>query len=328
MPHLTRRRLLGASAILLGASGFPAFGADAYPSKPIKVIVPFAAGGGVDILARIVGNDLSGLLGEPVVIDDRAGAGGNIGVHAAAASDPDGYTVVMATTGTHSINPSLYKDLPYDPIKDFEPITGIASVPNLLVVNSTLPVRSVKELIDYAQSKPGTLNFGSFGIGTSNHLSGEMLKQMTGIDIVHVPYRKAPEAITDLISGQIQMLFVNTPLGLPHVKSGKLRALAVTSEKRSSIVPDLPTMSEAGVPNFVVESWYGLFAPVKTPEAIIGKLHDETIKVLKRQEIERAFAAQGAEPLPTTPEQLSSIIRAEIPKWKKIIEEAHVTVSY
>jgi tripartite-type tricarboxylate transporter receptor subunit TctC len=323
-----RRRVLlaGVSAVAWGAA--PTFAAaDGYPERPVKIIVPFAGGGGVDILTRVVGDYLAKRLGEPVVVDDRPGAGGNIGVQAVATAAPDGYTLVMATTGTHAINPSLYKKLPYDPIKDFAPITTIALAPNLLVVNRDLPVKSVSDLIALARSKPGTINFGSFGPGTSNHLSGEMLKHIAKIDIVHVPYRKAPEAITDLIAGRIQMLFVNTPLGLPHVKAGKLRALAVTGSKRSEIVPDLPTMIEAGVPGFVVESWYGLMAPAGTPAAVVTRLHDEVVAILALPDVKATFAVQGVEPFATSPRELTERIKLEMAQWKKIIDIAHVTLN-
>lgn len=327
MLQFNRRRAFGSACIgLLCAFGPAALAQDVYPAKPIKIVVPFAAGGGVDILTRIVAEHLGDRLGQRVIVDPRPGAGGTIGVQAVASAPPDGYALVMATTGTHAINPGLYRKLPYDPVADFEPITTIALAPNLLVVDPALPVESVGDLIALARSKPGALNFGSFGLGTSNYLSGELLKQFAGIDIVHVPYRKAPDAVTDLMSGRIQLLFVNTPLGLPHVEAGKMRALAVTGAKRSPIAPELPTMIEAGVPDFVVESWYGLFAPAGTSREIIEKVRSEVTAILDRADVKSLFAKQGVETFATTPNELAAMITMEIPKWKRIIHAANVSI--
>lgn len=326
MLKITRRHLIGGlGALVLSVVAPLAQAQSSYPSNPVTVVVPFAAGGGVDILTRILAQHLSEKLGEPVVVENRPGAAGALGVQLVAQAEPDGYTLVMATTGTHTINPGLYKDLPYDPLKDFAPITTVASVPNLLVVNPDVPADSVEELVELARSKPGELKFGSFGPGTSNHLSGELMKHLAKLDIVHVPYRKAPEGVADLISGQIDMLFVNTPLGLPHVQSGRMRALAVSGAKRSATAPELPTMSEAGVEGFVVESWYGLFAPAGTPEPVISKLHDAVAEVLARPDVQAFFAKQGAETLTSTPAEISAAIEAEIPRWKEIIEISGTT---
>ncbi len=263
--------------------------------------MPFAAGGGVDILTRALAQPLGERLGQQVIVDDKPGAGGNLGVDAVAKAPADGYTLVMATTGTHTINPGLYPKLPFDAERDFKPITLIASVPNLLVVNPALGVDSAAELVALAKSKPGALSFASFGNGASNHLSGEMLKSLTGIDVIHVPYKSAPQAVTDLMAGQTAFAFVNTPLALPHVRSGKLKALAVTGAKRSAATPEFPTMQEAGVPGFVVESWYGLMAPAGTPDAVIARLHKETLAVLATPEVREFFAKQGADVVTSTP---------------------------
>ena len=327
MPTTTRRHLLaGGSALALFAIASRLDAQEVYPARPVKIVVPFAAGGGVDILTRILVQQLTERLGQSFVVENLTGAGGNIGVQAVAAAPPDGYALVMATTGTHAINPALSKKLPYDPIASFAPIAAVAQVPNLLVVSPQVSATSVKELVALARAKPGAVNFGSFGPGTSNHLSGEMFKDLGGIDIVHVPYRRAPEAITDLISGRIEMLFVNMPLGLPHVQAGKIRALAVTGAKRSPLVPELPTMIEAGVADFVVESWYGLFAPAGTPRAVVAKLHDALGAIVKRPEVVAAFAQQGAETMMTTPEELNEMIKAEIPRWKKIAERIKLSL--
>jgi tripartite-type tricarboxylate transporter receptor subunit TctC len=298
----------------------PLWAQDAFPSKPLRIVVPFAAGGGVDILTRVLAQHLGDALHQQVIVEDRTGAGGNVGVDVVAKSPPDGYTLVMGTTGTHTINPGLYSKMPFDAEKDFRPITLIASVPNLLVVNPSLPVHDVKELVALAKSQPGKLSFASFGNGTSNHLSGEMFKSAAGITVLHVPYKSATQAVTDLIAGQTQFAFVNTPLALPQVRAGKLRALAVTGAKRSPATPDYPTMSEAGVPGFVVESWYGLLAPAGTPDAVIAKLHDATVAVLARPEVREFFAKQGADVETSTPAEFAARIRKEKAQWAEVIK--------
>jgi tripartite-type tricarboxylate transporter receptor subunit TctC len=300
-------------------SAQPAEAQKAYPDKPVRIVVPFAAGGGVDILTRIMGQYLTERLGQQVIVDNRPGAGGNLGTDGVAKSPPDGYTLVMGTTGTHTINPGLYPKLPYDAVKDFRPITLTASVPNLLVVNPELPVKSARELIELAKASPGKLNFGSFGNGTSNHLSGELLKSVAQIDVVHVPYKNAPQAVIDLMTGQISFAFINMPLALPHVQGGKLRALAVTGAKRSTAAPEFPTMAEAGVPGFVVESWYGLLAPAGTPDAIIERLHRDVVAVLAKPEVQSAFAQQGAEPMTSTPAEFATLIVEGKKQWAEII---------
>jgi tripartite-type tricarboxylate transporter receptor subunit TctC len=297
-----------------------------FPTRPVRIIVPFAAGGGVDILTRTLAQHLSDRLGQQVIVDDRPGAGGNLGVDAVAKSPPDGYTLVMATTGTHTINPGLYAKLPFDAEKDFKPITLIASVPNLLVVNTALGVSSVGDLVALAKAQPGKLSFASFGNGASNHLSGEMLKSLTGIQVTHVPYKSAPQAVTELIAGQTAFAFVNTPLALPHVRSGSLKALAVTGAKRSPATPAFPTMQEAGVPGFVVESWYGLMAPAGTPDAVIARLHKETVAVLALPEVKEFFAKQGADVATSTPAEFAAMIKTERARWAEVIRTsgAHV----
>ena len=296
--------------------------AQPYPSKPVKVVVPFAAGGAVDILTRVLADRLGPALGQNIVVEPVAGAGGNLGSAQVAQAAPDGYTLLMATTGTHTINPGLYKNMPFDASKDFAPITLIASVPNILVVHPDVPAKTVRELVALAKSKPGKLNFASFGHGTSNHLSGELFKSVAGIDVVHVPYKNAPQAVLDLVGGQVSFAFVNAPLALPQVKAGKLRALAVTGGKRSPAVPELPTMAEAGLPDFVVESWYGLMAPAATPEAVIRKVYDDTLKVLKSPEIAEAFARQGADVIWTTPAVFGAIVATERARWADVIRKS------
>ena len=314
-----RRRFLALSATALALAAPSLWAAD-YPTKPIRIVVPFAAGGGVDILTRVLAEKLSDRLHQQVIVENRTGAGGNVGVDVVAKAPADGYTLVMATTGTHTINPGLYKSLPFDAEKSFAPITVVASVPNLLVVNPSLPVHDVKELVALAKAHPHKYSFASFGNGTSNHLSGEMLKSMAGIDVVHVPYKKATQAVTDLIAGQTAFAFVNTPLALPQVHAGKLRALAVTGAKRSAAIPEYPTMSEAGVPGFVVESWYGLMAPAGTPQPVIERLNKETLAVLADPAVRAFFRKQGADVETSTPAEFAARIHAEKAQWAEVIK--------
>ena len=304
-----RRAALAASAAAaLFLIANPA-SAETWPSKTVKIVVPFAPGGTTDILARAVAPELSKAFGQQFIVDNRAGAGGNIGAELVAKSPNDGYTLLMGTVGTHGINRALYKSLPFDAEKSFAPITVVASVPNLLVVNPSLPVHDVKELVALAKAHPHKYSFASFGNGTSNHLSGEMLKSMAGIDVVHVPYKKATQAVTDLIAGQTAFAFVNTPLALPQVHAGKLRALAVTGAKRSAAIPEYPTMSEAGVPGFVVESWYGLMAPAGTPQPVIERLNKETLAVLADPAVRAFFRKQGADVETSTPAEFAARIQ-------------------
>jgi tripartite-type tricarboxylate transporter receptor subunit TctC len=294
--------------------------AQSYPDKPIKLVVPFAPAGATDVLARIVGQKLSELEKQPVIVDNRAGAGGNIGSDAVAKAAPDGYTLLMGAVGTHAINVSLYKKMPYDPVKDFIPVVLVATVPNVLVVPASLPVNSVKELIAYGKANPGKLNFGSSGNGTSIHLSGELFKSMTGMDMQHVPYKGSGPATVDLLSGQVQMMFDNLPSAMPNIKSGKLKALAVTSAKRSPSLPDVPTIAEAGVPGYEAPSWFGILVPKGTPPEIVAKLNTDINKILAMPDTKKKFLEQGAEPAGGTPEQFAALINSEIPKWAKVVK--------
>ena len=315
----THRVLLCLAAALCLFASAPSRAADVYPTRPVRIVVPFVAGGGVDILTRVLARYLEPILGQPVVVEPKPGAGGNLGVDYVAKAPPDGYTLLMATTGTHTINPGLYKTLPFDPVRDFRPITIIASVPNLLVVNPALPVKSVADLVALAKQRPGKLNFGSFGNGTSNHLSGELFKTTSGIDIVHVPYKSATQAVADLVGGQLDLAFVNTPLALPQVEAGKLRALAVTGAARSNATPQYPTMQEAGVKGFVVESWYGLMAPAGTPDAVIERLHRAVAAALAEPTLVENFRKQGADVETDTPADFAARIASEGKRWAEII---------
>ncbi len=296
--------------------------AQPYPNRTVKIVVPFAAGGAVDILTRVLADKLQPVLGRNIVVEPVPGAGGNVGSAAVAHASPDGYTLLMATTGTHTINPGLYKNMTFDVLNDFAPITLIASVPNILVVHPDVPAKNVRELVALAKSKPGKLNFASFGHGTSNHLSGVLFESVAAIDATHVPYKSAPQAVLDLVAGQVQFAFVNAPLALPQVRAGKLRALAVTGAKRSPAVPDMPTMAEAGLPDFVVESWYGLMAPAGTPQPVVTRIYEDTLRVLKTPEMTEAFAKQGADVIWASPSVFGAIIATEKARWAEVIRKS------
>ena len=324
--HATRRFALGsiASAVVLGAGllGGTSALAQAYPTKPVTIIVPFAAGGTTDILARIIGQALTAELGQSVVVDNRAGAGGNIGGQAAAKATPDGHTLFMGTVGTHAINASLYKKMPFDPVKDFAPLTRVANVPNLLVANPAQPYKSVKDLIAYAKANPGKVNFGSSGNGSSIHLSGELFKSLAKVDMQHVPYKGSAPAVTDLLGNQIDIMFDNMPSAIQHVRSGKLAPLAVTTAKRSPELPNVPTIAEAGVPGYEATSWFGMFAPAGTPAPVLAKLNAAIVKVLAQPDVKKKINEQGAEVYSETPEQFAAFIQAESVKWGKVVKES------
>ena len=291
-----------------------------YPSKPIRMIVPSAPGSGPDIMARAIGQKLTEALGQAIVIDDKPGAGGIIGSEAAAKAPPDGYTLIMSNAGAHTVNPGLYAKLPYDPVKDFAPVTLVALAPNILIVHPTLPVRNVKDLIALATAKPGELTFGSGGNGSTAHLSGEMFKPMAGINIVHIPFKGSPAAVIGVIAGQIALAIPNIPPALPHVRSGKLKALAVTTAKRAAGVPDLPTVAEAGLPGYEATAWFGVLAPAATPPQIIARLNAAIVKIAHAREMQERLTAEGADAVGNTPEQFAQIIKSDIAKWAKVIK--------
>ena len=323
-----KRRSLALAAAAAGALALMPFAvqAQAFPAKALTIVVPFSAGGTTDILARVVGQYMAKDLGQPVIIDNRAGAGGNIGAQMVARAAPDGYTLLMGTVGTHAINQSLYKKMSFDPIKDFAPITRVALVPNLLVANPGQPFKNVKELIAYAKANPGKVNFASSGNGTSIHLSAELFKQMTQVEMQHVPYKGSAPAVADLIGGQTAIMFDNMPSVMPHVKAGKLRAMAVTTARRSPALPDVPTIAESGVPGYDTSSWFGLLAPVGTPADVVAKLNAAIVKALADPEVKTKLAEQGAEPHPEKPEQFAAFIGAETTKWGKVVKESGASV--
>jgi len=322
------RSLIRAVAVAaFAASASLAFAQAPYPSKPIRIVVPFPAGGTTDILARAVAAKLTETTGQPAVVDNRPGAGGNIGAELVAKSAPDGYTFLMGTVGTHAINPSLYAKMPYDHVKDFAPVILVAGVPNVLVVNPALPVNSVQELIAYIKANPGKVNFASSGSGTSIHLSGELFKTMTGLQLTHVPYKGSAPALQDLVGGQVQIMFDNLPSSLALIKGGKLKALAVTSLERSSALPDVPTMAESGLPGFEASSWFGLLAPAGTPHDAIAKINGEVAKWLATPEAKEKLASQGAIAASgLTPEDFQKHIASETTKWAKVVKESGAKV--
>ncbi len=300
--------------------------AQEYPVKPIRLIVPFAAGGPMDIMSRAVADKLTSAWGQQVVVDNRGGAGGSIGTEIAARAAPDGYSLLTGHIGTHAVNVSLYRKLGYDPVKDFAPITLMATLPLGLFVHQSVPARSVRELIAYAKARPGQLNFASAGSGGPTHMAGEMLKAMAGIDIVHVPYKGNAAALNDLIAGQAQMMFSNLLTAMPHVRSGRLRAIAISSAQRSPQAPDLPTVAESGVPGYDILPWYGVLAPAGTPRAIVIKLNREIRAILEAPEMKLRFMAQGIDLVTSTPEDFGKLIRAEIPKWRKVVKDSGAKV--
>jgi len=311
--------LLGASLLAFNAA---AQSAASYPGRPIRMIVPSAPGSGPDIMARAIGQKITEAFGQQVIIDDKPGAGGIIGSEAAAKSAPDGYTLIMANAGSHAVNASLYAKLPYDPVKDFAPITLVSSAPNILIVHPSLPVKSVKDLIALAKSKPGQLAFGSGGNGSTAHLSGEMFKTMAGIDIVHIPFKGSPGAVLAVIAGQIAMAMPNIPPALPHVKTGKLKALAVTTAKRAAAVPGLPTVAESGLPGYEATAWFGVLAPAGTPRDIIDRLNGVIVKSLRAAEMQQRLQADGAEAAGGTPEDFAAVIRRDIAKWAVVVKKS------
>jgi tripartite-type tricarboxylate transporter receptor subunit TctC len=295
--------------------------ANDYPAKPIRLVVPAAPGGGADFLARIVGVKLGELVGQSVVVENRAGASGTIAADGTAKSAGDGYTVLMGQSTSIVIAPQLYPKLPYDTLRDLKPVTLVAEVPNVMVVHPSVPANTVKELIALAKAKPETLNFGSSGNGAPSHLAGEMFKSATGTRLVHVPYKGAGPAVNALIAGEIQVMFAPIVAVLPQVKAGRLRALGVTSAKRSAAAPDLPTLAETGLTGYEISSWFGLFVPASTPAAVVDKLFKETSRVLKSPDVIERFAKEGAEPVGSTPAEFNNYVRTEFVKYNKVIKD-------
>ena len=307
------------SALAAGAA------AQQYPSKTVRFVVPFVAGGPTDIQGRMLGEKLGQRLGQQFIIDNRGGANGNIGLELTAKAPPDGYTIVIATVGTWAVNPSLYKNMPFDPVKDFAPIMQVSSSPGVLVVHPSVPVKNVKELIALAKAKPGKLDYGSSGVGGFGHISGALFCLMTKTEMVHIPYKSSAPSLTDLIAGQIQVLFNNAISTVPFIKSGQTRALAVTSLKRMNALPDLPSLDETGIKGYDNSSWSAVAAPAGTPKEIITKLNTELNQILKLPDVQERNASFGADPVGGTPEQYGEYLKSEIAKFARVVKEAKIS---
>ena len=319
----TLAALFGLALALTLALGGAAQAQNNYPDKPIHFVVPYPPGGGTDVIARIVVERFQAALGQTIVIDNKGGAGGSIGSDLVAKAAPDGYTVLF-TLSSHTINPAILQKLTFDTVRDFEPVGMVASLPQLLAVNNDLPVKTVAELIALARAKPDSLSFASVGNGSPGHLAGELLKLRTGTKMTHIPYRGGGPAVTDVMGGQVPLLWVSIPAAAQFVKTGKLRALAVSTVKRSAAFPDVPTLQEAGIKDFEVDSWYAMFVPAKTPRAIIDKLNKALNTVVAEPAIREKLLAQGAEGVGGTPEALAAVVAAELPRWAKLAKDANI----
>ncbi len=313
------------ATVLATAFAAPAVQAETYPGRPIRIVVGFPTGGAPDTLARIVSEKISPSWGQPVVVDNKPGAGGNIGAEAVARAPGDGYTLALGTVGTHSINGAVYSKLPYDMVKDFTPVILLATTPNVLVVHPGVPAKTTAELIALAKSKPGALTFGTPGIGTSPHVAGELFNTVAGVKITHVPYKGRAMAIPDLLGGHITMMFDNLPSALPVIKEGKLRALGVTSLKRSASAPDIPTLAEQGLSGFQADSWFAIFAPATTPKDVVAKLNTELNRIFTLPDVQAKLKTLGLDPVLGTPDALASFQKAEIAKWAKVVKDSGTT---
>ena len=322
------RRIGTAACLVLAATGLIAApaAAQSFPNRPVKLVVPFPPGGPLDTVGRTIAQKLTEAWGQSVVVENKPGAGGNIGADAVAKSPPDGYTVVMGALSTHAVNPSLYPKMPYDAVKDFAPITLVAITPNVLVVNPALPVNSVQDLVAYARANPGKLNFGSGSNGSAGHLAGELFKVDTGTDIVHIPFKGGAPATQALLAGETQFMFDNLANAMAQVKAGKLKALAVTTAQRSKLAPELPTMAEAGVPGFDITTWFGLLAPAGTPPDVIAKWNADVVKILNSPDMRERLTAAGAEPAPMTPPEFAAFIQRELARYARIVKASGAKV--
>lgn len=314
-------RVITAAAFALCAAPLSA---QSYPTKTVRLVVPFSPGGSTDVTARILAQKLTEAWRQQVIVDNRAGAGGNIGAESVARAAPDGYTLLLATTGVMAINHKLYKSLPYDSLKDLAPVTQIGGLPLILIVHPSLPAKSVRDLVAMAKAKPGSLSFASSGVGSATHMTAELFRMMAGVDMVHIPYKGSGQAMTDLISGQVGVAFDQITSSIGHVQSGKLRALAVTSAKRFPSVPNLPTVAEAGVAGYESVSWNGIAAPARTPREIIDRIQGEVARALQQADMKERFLKDGIEPIGSTPEQFAAHIRSERAKWEKVVDRAGI----
>ncbi len=294
---------------------------DVYPSKPLRLILPFPPGGGTDLLGRLIAERLAASLGQPVVTENRGGAGGNVGAEAAARAAPDGYTIVLVAPSL-AISPTLYAKLNYDPVKDFAPIAMVASVPNVMLTHPSVPAQTLREFIELAKANPGKLNFGSGGSGTSNHLAGELFNLRTGAKLVHVPYKGVNLAMNGVLAGEVQLVFIGVPVPAPHVKAGRLRALAVVARERSPLLPEVPTAEEAGLPNFDITTWYAILAPAGTPRPVVMRLNAELVKMMQAADMKERLALLGTDPMTSTPEECAANISQEIARWGDVVRKA------
>ena len=304
----------------------PGFAAEPFPGKQIRFVVPYPPGGPLDTVARLLGQKVSASIKHPVVIDNVPGAGGNIGAGVVARAAPDGYTILMGAVATHAINPTLYSTIPYNAEKDFIAVTQLASTPNVLVVNNAIEANSVAEFIKLAKSKPGKLNFGSGSTGSAGHLAGELFKTMAGVDMAHIPYKGAAGAMQDLIGGRVDLMFDNLASSLSQVKGGRVRALAVTTSKRTKLAPELPTIAESGLPGFDISTWFGIFVPAGTPRPVVDRLHAEFTRALAAPDVREKMLALGAEPVGSTPEQFAAYVKAEAAKYAKLVRTSGARV--
>jgi tripartite-type tricarboxylate transporter receptor subunit TctC len=324
MTPRTLARLAVLGVVIALAS--PAALSQSFPAKPVKLVIPFPPGGSLDNVGRLLAQKISESWGQPIVVENRPGAGGNVGADAVAKSPPDGYTVVMGALSTHAVNPSLYPKMPYDAVKDFAPISLVAITPNVLVVNSALPVNSLKDLIAYAKANPGKVNFGSGSNGSAGHLAGELFKVDTGTDVAHIPFKGGAPATQALLAGDTQFMFDNLANAMAQLKGGKIKAIAVTTAQRSKLAPELPTMAEAGMPGFDISTWFGILAPAGTPSDVVAKWNAELVKALNAPDVREKMMAQGAEPSPTTPAEFASFIAREREKYARIIKASGAKV--
>lgn len=318
--HSIIKALLGGIAL---GTALSAAAADAYPSKPIKWVVPFTPGGAMDTMARTLGEKMSQSMKQPIVIENRPGAGGVVGSTAVARSEPDGYTMMIVSIG-HAVNPSLYPKLSYDPIKDFEPVSLVGIVPNVLVVNPTVKANNVSELVALAKQQPGKMTFASAGSGTTIHLAGELFASMANVDILHVPYKGSAPAVTDLMGHQVDMMFDSVSSAKPYIDSGRLKPLAVTTVKRSSALPNVPTVAEAGIKGYELSGWYAVFVPAKTPQPIVKRINEELVKALKQPDVQARFVQIGAEPVGSSPAELDKYLKSESAKWSEIVRARNI----
>ena len=326
MTNLKMKKWLSAALVCLSGVSIAGLAqAQSWPTKPIKFIVPYPPGGGTDVIARIVQEPLAKELGQQVIIDNRGGAGGSIGSALAAQSPSDGYTVLF-TLSSHTINPAIYSKLPFDTEKDFSSVVTVASLPQILVANPNFPAKTVKEVIEMAKAKPGSISYASVGNGSPGHLAGAMMASDAGVDMTHIPYRGGGPAVTDVMAGQVPLLWVSIPAAAQFVKAGKLRALAVSTVKRSAVFPDVPTMVESGFKGFEVDSWYAMFVPAKTPQAIIDRINKAAVNVLAQPEVKEKLLGQGAEAVGDSPAQLSAVVKKEVAKWKQVVKSANIKV--